>query len=402
MKKLYVENFGPVKRAEVELRDVNMFIGEQSVGKSTLAKLITIFTDRVSLCGLMARDDKWWQRQLKEYGLDVYADTDYTVAYDMTVGDVELHIGNSHGEWSSYLKKDGKELTGKKERMNEIMDLMPLRRYDKIIPAMLSYREAKGTQETIKHFLSVMSTSLYIPAERIVYSVISNLFAALSLADSTVSRNLLRFMVDLQNAKSKYPDYAIPMFGISYAHEGTDDYIVLDDNQKRLPIAAASSGIQSTMPLMMVLDYAIQEREYSTFVVEEPECNLFPEKQVELLKYILAKVKGGHRTLTITTHSPYLLSAMNNYLFAGKMVADNGDDVRTAVAEILPADCLLMPGECAVYSLGESVNGDGTYCKSLLDEATGMVDFNALDSASGLMDSEFDALQDVYIRFKCK
>ena len=93
---------------------------------------------------------------------------------------------------------------------------------------------------------------------------------------------------------------------------------------------------------------------------------------------------------------------MNNYLFAGKMVADNGDDVRTAVAEILPADCLLMPGECAVYSLGESVNGDGIYCKSLLDEATGMVDFNALDSASGLMDSEFDALQDVYIRFKCK
>ena len=29
MKNLLVENFGPVKKAEIILRDINMFIGEQ-------------------------------------------------------------------------------------------------------------------------------------------------------------------------------------------------------------------------------------------------------------------------------------------------------------------------------------------------------------------------------------
>lgn len=402
MKKLYVENFGPVKKAEVVLRNVNMFIGEQSVGKSTLAKLITIFTDRIILGGLMIKGEVWWQLQLKEYGLDVYGDSDYKIAFDMTDGNVKLHVEIRRGEWASYLKKDGNGLTDTNEIINTILDLMPIRKMDSIVPAMKEFKEGNGTAEATEHFVSAMSTSLYIPAERIIYSVVSNLLPAMSLAGATVSRNLLRFMVDLQNAKTKSPEHAIPLFGISYSNEGTDDYIVLDDNHKRLPLGAASSGIQSTMPLMMVLDYAIREREYSTFVVEEPECNLFPEKQVALLQYILTKVNDGQRTLTITTHSPYLLSAMNNYLFAGKMVADNGDDVRKAVAGILPEGCLLKPDECAVYSLGEGANGDGIYCKSLLDEETGMVDYNSLDGASALMNGEFDALQDIFIRFKCK
>lgn len=402
MKKLYVENFGPVKTAEVELRDINVFIGEQSVGKSTLAKLITIFTDRVSLCGLMVSGLKWLKHQIAEYGLDVYDGSESTITYDVCDGGMELHLEIRRGEWASYLKKDGRELTGRKEMMNEIMELMPLRNTTNVVDAVNELNENLGTRKAVDHFLSAMSTSLYIPAERIIYSVVSNLFAAMSLAGATVPRNLLRFMVDLQNAKATYPEYDIPLLGIAYAHEGTDDYFVISEDKRRLPMRAASSGIQSATPLMMVLDYAIDKREYSTFVVEEPECNLFPEKQVELLRYILTKVKGGERTLTITTHSPYLLSAINNYLFAGTMVAGGGEDVRKAVAGILPDGCMLRPGECAVYSLGENVNGDGTYCKSLLDEATGMVDFNALDSASGLMDSEFDALQDVYIRFKCK
>ncbi|WP_353737979.1 AAA family ATPase [Paramuribaculum intestinale] len=48
-KTLHIENFGPVSEATVELRAINMFIGEQSIGKSTIAKLITIFTDHFSL-----------------------------------------------------------------------------------------------------------------------------------------------------------------------------------------------------------------------------------------------------------------------------------------------------------------------------------------------------------------
>ena len=150
--------------------------------------------------------------------------------------------------------------------------------------------------------------------------------------------------------------------------------------------------------MLLVLQFAVNNREYSSFVIEEPECNLFPEKQVELLAQILSTVKSENRTLTITTHSPYLLSAMNNYLFAGTLIDKYKDDIRESIEKILSESSWLQPGECSVYSLGEDINGNGVYCKSLIDESTGMIDYNSLDTISAAMSEEFDALENAYIQ----
>lgn len=247
-----------------------------------------------------------------------------------------------------------------------------------------------------------MNNSLYVPAERILYSVISKLMPALQLTKSTITDNFLRFMVELTNAKSTYPLLDIPLLDISYKNDGSEDYFILKNNKNEYPLTTASSGIQSTIPLLLVLQYAINKREYSSFVIEEPECNLFPEKQVELLKFIISVVKNDNRTLTITTHSPYLLSAMNNYLYAGTLVHNFGDNIRESVSEILSESYQLKPGECSVYSLGERINGDGVYCKSLIDEKTGMIDYNTLDSVTSIMSEEFDKLEEAYIQMNRK
>ena len=42
-RKLIIRNFGAIKSASICLKDYNIFIGEQGSGKSTIAKLITIF-----------------------------------------------------------------------------------------------------------------------------------------------------------------------------------------------------------------------------------------------------------------------------------------------------------------------------------------------------------------------
>ena len=41
--RLIVKNFGPIKEVNLDLRNVNVFIGPQSTGKSALAKIYTIF-----------------------------------------------------------------------------------------------------------------------------------------------------------------------------------------------------------------------------------------------------------------------------------------------------------------------------------------------------------------------
>jgi predicted ATPase len=60
MRKLIIKNFGPVLNAELELKAVNLLIGEQSVGKSTIAKLITIMTDIFSLVTIIRDGHDGW------------------------------------------------------------------------------------------------------------------------------------------------------------------------------------------------------------------------------------------------------------------------------------------------------------------------------------------------------
>ena len=205
-------------------------------------------------------------------------------------------------------------------------------------------------------------------------------------------------MVEFNNAKAEYPKINLPLLNIVFKHESSEDSIVVNNGKKDIPMPAASSGIQSLVPLLLVLKYATEKREYSSFVIEEPECNLFPTKQVDLLKEIIGLVKHPTRTLTITTHSPYLLSAMNNILFAGRLIEKYGKGIKKYVDGIVPEALQLNMCDCSVYSLGKDING-GEYCRSLIDEGTGMIDFNSLDAVSEILGNEFDELQRAVMKY---
>ena len=71
--------------------------------------------------------------------------------------------------------------------------------------------------------------------------------------------------------------------------------------------------------------------------------------------------------------------------------------IKKELSEIIDQDCCLTPEECSVYSLGESVNGKGFYCKSVVDSETGMIDSNALDGVSLLLSAEFNKLEDILL-----
>lgn len=384
-KVLHVENFGPVRDAKVELRAINMIIGAQSIGKSTLAKLITIFTDYISLCKLIHGGTYMWEMQLKEYNLDLYNEDNFHITYEMSEDNNIFHIELLPGSVSFYMKDGTKKITDSSKVADKIITLKKIYHEEELLKRVTS--DLKNTD-----FLELFTNSLYIPAERIIYPVLTNIMPALALANSAIPKILLRFMVDLNNAKSEFPKFPIELLNISYRHEASEDSIVSEDYDRPIPISAASSGIQSLVPLLLVLHYALAKREYSAFVIEEPECNLFPTKQVELLREIIRMVKHPTRILTITTHSPYLLSAMNNILFAGMLSEKFGEGIKKYIDEIIPEEDRLKASDCSVYSLGENIN-DGVYCKSLMDEKNGMIDFNSLDMVSEELGIEFEALQ---------
>lgn len=392
-KTLHIENFGPITDATVELRAFNMFIGEQSIGKSTMAKLIAIFTDYVSLCKLVKDKEVFWEETLDDFGMDIYQDNPYRIVYDMEQDDRLFHIEISRGKVSYRLVQGDVPIIDPKQIINMIMKLKKIYHAKEV---QQKVAKSGNTQLKKQEILELFSNSLYIPAERIIYSVVTNLMPALFLSKSAIPQILLRFMVELNNAKAEYPKFPIELLNVDFKYEAGEDSIVFGEKGEAIPLSVASSGIQSLVPLVLVLHFAINKREYSSFVIEEPECNLFPTKQVELLKNILRLVRHSSRTLTITTHSPYLLSALNNILFADMIIKKYGPESKNLVDEILQPEYRLSADECSVYSLGKEINR-GVYCKSLLDSETGMIDFNSLDAVSEQLSMEFDALQNAVI-----
>lgn len=400
MKKLTINSFGPVLNAELELKAVNLLIGEQSIGKSTIAKLIAIMTDIFSLSMIIRTGHVGWLDQLKSYGLDVYTDNNYRIQYEWVEKDIRLILVITKENASIAFTRGGISITDTEQISKLLFGLKPIfhqELFESQVKDVVENVNGKEPKDVISLLKQLVFNSIYIPAERNFFSFFSKAFPALTLVRESIPQNLLRFSLDYQNAKSAYEKYDSLLLNISFEYDGSNDFFTDHASNHKYHLSYASSGIQSTIPLLLVLEYAVNKREYSSFVIEEPETNLFPDKQVALLRHILKIVNNKGRILTITTHSPYLLSALNNSLFAGLILRQRGEGIKEDLYKVIDEGCFLTPEECSVYSLGESLNGEGFYCKSIIDSETGMIDSNGLDSVSLLLSSEFGRLEDILL-----
>lgn len=82
------------------------------------------------------------------------------------------------------------------------------------------------------------------------------------------------------------------------------------DGQKILPINVACGNKLLGMLHLLIQSNAISKNSF--IVIDEPENNLHPSKQVELAK-IFIKMVSLEYNLLITTHSPYMLQALKTY-----------------------------------------------------------------------------------------
>lgn len=394
MRKLIIDKFGPVEHAEIEIKRYNLFIGQQSIGKSTIAKIITMLSDRINLIRLLQGDIGSWRQLLDEYSLGAFlVNQNYRINYLVREKSYEASITIARNGIAKSIKVNGAEVTDTGIIAKLLLEAKPIYHKDQLYKQLSYIRTRKDYKNT--DILSLLKDSLYVPAERNIVSSVGKLQPVMMLTDSVIEKNLLRFMIESNNAKEYQHEVKIPLLGISYIREDDEDYFVMDGRKTKWPLRIASSGIQSLLPLYIVLNYALKRKEYSSYVIEEPECNLFPDKQVELLKHLLNNISEESMTLTITTHSPYMLSAMNNYLLAGTIVEKYGkagsNFIKTHFKDLPVLNCT----QCSVYSLGMSIN-EGVYCKSLIDEDSKMIDANTLDEVSFQLSNEFEAL-DNYI-----
>lgn len=383
--RLVVRNFGPITNLDIEFRRLTLFIGDQGSGKSTLSKLLTI-----------CRDMSWWSQLLEnaegddvkkpfnDFGINEYFMDDTYINYTMQ-GLAIKYDNEVFSIVSNDISKDD------------------IKNYFLYLNKKLGYGQDSGQVDkdnASKAFLdSIARMILYNPAERNLVGSLSEATASLWSAGIPLPKPLLEYMGLFERATKLFPRYEIPVFKVNFVKKDNKNMIELRGKDKLISLSASSSGLQSAIPMLMVIDYALRTNSFDSFVIEEPEQNLFPKNQFEMLGFVTSKLwhPAQRRQFIITTHSPYLLSSLNVLMLAYKL--QHIEEVREEAEKIIVPGYTVNPDDVAVYSLDPESE---VYCKSLISEKTGLVSVNELDSVSEIIGDDFDRLYDLYRQVKKK
>lgn len=367
MANITIKYVGPLKEVSLDIKHINVFMGPQSTGKSTIAKIIS--------------QALWAEKNYLTMGEES----------DFYQGLLDFH--NMDKNYFSNLKA---EIIYKSGWCVITMKYEAGKRTPKTI-----YKNQKNKE--LYHNCKIE----YIPAERNFVASIENIYKYTETYNNTIS-----FLGDWYAAKSAYQrrnnfEVDLPDLLFSYRYKESEERDIIRVGDNEVTLQSGSSGVQSLLPLLLVA-HEVMDSTYETqrifspaeirhikkkapdlasivdilsemrkkartkaieeklnilwkkigyqadygcthLIVEEPEQNLYPSTQrglVQRLVSYLCKDKERQHTLTITTHSPYILYALNNCMLGGLVEKKNADAV-----EKLSGTTRIDPAEVGLWLL---------------------------------------------------
>ncbi|TAE26525.1 MAG: hypothetical protein EAZ91_17810 [Cytophagales bacterium] len=242
---------------------------------------------------------------------------------------------------------------------------------------------------------AVFTPNLYIPTERHIFPLLSDAIWSLLGAKINLPESVKAFGAEFEQARNTSSQLQIPFLNIHYRRENGRDFVYYA-HEKAVPLANSASGYQAVVPLLVTVEHQREHCGDSRFIIEEPELNLYPTAQKDLIYNLVSgldpkKAYGGTEWV-FTTHSPYVLSALNTLMLAYK-VAHQSEENRTKVEAIIPARHWINPDDFAAYYVDE-----GTV-RSIINPKTGLISDNELDDVSEDLAGEQDQLLELYRSF---
>lgn len=382
----------------LEVKKVTVFIGDQGSGKSTAAKVISTLS--------------WMEKALNRG--DIKPD-------EMNIKSI-LHHFEYQGIREYFLPETEISYVGMRYVIN------------------ISRKDEKVSVEDIGSSAYKVPKIMYVPAERNFLSTIRDAFDVKSLPD-----HLFSFAEELRKAQIKLNmrPVQLPINNYIYEYDEVNDASFVAGKDHRVNLLNASSGFQAVIPLYLVtrnlaktikengdilvrdnmsvrqslrmkeeLAQVIADEKLPEFlkqqrideiqskyinkcffnIVEEPEQNLFPISQRELLHSLLKFNNYSYANkLLITTHSPYIINYLSlviqgAYLHTQIAGSDKSTTLMPKLDAIVPLSAMVSAADAVIYEMNESdgsikklsapygIPSDQNYLNGLLKKGNALFD----------------------------
>ncbi len=408
METLEVKNFLNIDDVTLELKRFNIIIGPQAAGKSVLAKLVYFFKEFLaetfynSVCSGSTKEEliraglKLFNEIFPKY---VWIDQDFSIRYKTDKFEIHLESDGSDGEKSSLKLEYSKRLADlhRELKVGYVEIKSSDEKYDNIYEAAhkLVYNSLFNPDSGLG-----CQFPTFIPAKRSFFTDIQQSFFSLSSQNIQLDPMLLKFGKSFEHARSFYhhyeqhqePTMTALMESIikgKYFYDNRDAWIISDN--RKVKLSDASSGQQSSFAMLLILNSSDSVlSKYNFTIIEEPEAHLFPTAQKQVISTLgmLYNLKPNDGFL-LTTHSPYILVAVNNLIMASNAAKEGKPDSLEQIYKIIPKDQHIDFDDVGAWTMDDGKLTD------MLDHESKLIDANCIDGVSDEFDREFNDLLDL-------
>jgi predicted ATPase len=351
--KLIIKNFFSIKDFDWDIKGFNVLTGGMGSGKSLALKLLyfceqivhlTIFSE-LKINRELFENDVFFKRIEDEFN-NIFAshnrEIDFIntqISYSFCNLSSEQDLFNqteNNFDLSAKWDKDLKRFTWSSRyitaRLKKWQDLFNAQKTPELLDNVKNSVYSSISADFFNYF---PPAAMFIPASR----------AITAIADSVTSRdafimNFLKFKsfaLSFSNISNDIVNTILQVKEIKLNEKKDPEFELMDG--RKISALELSSGQQELLYLLLLVndlqDTLFKFGESVSVFIEEPSAHLFPKEQKEVIEFLIKyfnllqeqKKHNPRHRFFISTHSPYILNAINN-IFEKKRLMKKIDKIR--------------------------------------------------------------------------
>lgn len=429
MRVIRLRDVGPIKNISMDIDNgINIIIGEQASGKSTLAKEIYFFKKIRDyfidyLCNssnftFSSSDEQYIaflksirSNYMESFGTTKHLPKTYSLTY--TYGEknsVSASLDEKNYVRFKFSAEMETQIRAALDAVKKIYDTADINGKELYNAYLIRQKQREDIASHFGEFAKKLffeeGEPVYIPAGRSMLSVMSEQMDVVDVKGLDLPmRDFVRRIRELKSrfgkklpevvtdyvktikGQIKNKDVELAMETIEKILHGqyvsdADGEKLYIDSKRWVKLIYSSSGQQEALWILNMLFISILENKKTFFIIEEPEAHLFPLAQKYMMEMIALTHNSTGSQVLVTTHSPYILTSTNLLIYSGLI-----ENRMNGTTSIVDRRYRLSEGTVKAYRL----RTDSSF-STIMDESNSFINAGEIDEVSEILNNETDKM----------